>query len=81
MKKKKTDLKDFLATAKKNRGGQRSPLDDNLPARNDAIAFGVCKFAGETSASWVDFAAWMKATHGIDMRANSLYMWCKNRSR
>ena len=40
--------------------------------------FGKQKFAGETSASWNEFAAWLKATHGLNLRGNSLCQWCHN---
>lgn len=76
-------LKDFAKKTKKRTGGARSVLDDHSSARADAIAFAKMKFSDPptTDASWQQFAVWMKETHGVDMRHNSLYTWCRNRSR
>lgn len=71
-------LTDFAKRIRKHAGGQRSPLDDHSEAREDVIMFGKQKFAGETSASWNEFAAWLKATHGLVLRGNSLCQWCHN---
>ena len=42
-------------------------------------AFAKMKTAGTADASWAQFAVWFKATHGIAMRANSLYVWAQTR--
>lgn len=78
---KTTTLTDFAKQTKKRRGGQRSPLSEHSRASADVTAFGKMKDAGETDASWAQFAVWLRETHGIDMRANSLYTWYRNRSR
>ena len=79
-KRKKTQsLNNFVTSTKKNRGGQRSPLDDHPQASADLEAFARLKAKGTATASWNQFATWFKDTHGIDMRANSLYTWSRNR--
>lgn len=72
-------LTEFAKQTRKSRGGRTSQLDDHPTAAADVAAFAAMKSAGTANASWPQFSDWLKRTHGIDMRPNSLYTWAQNR--
>jgi len=77
-----TTLMDFAKRTRKRRSGPPSPLDFRATAQADVMAFAKLKAAGETTASWNEFAGWVQQTHNITMRGASLWAWAnRNRSQ